>query len=482
MKNFFLAIALFLLPASAQSQFLWQIEHTDFDGRYNYCFDAISCSGNVCIAAGRLVDNLDRRISMMIWRSTDNGMNWEMQDPHMPVDSELYVNNYFTAVQQIDPLNAIAVGAQHGDSSFILRTFDGGKTWQRQYTSLWGISSSIHFSDSLSGIYVGKKNIEYQGSIGAGFGGDEIFTTSDGGRQWDSAAFNDRDDYLDRTTIFCFGKGKFKVFRPGHGPIFSTTDNWKTADSSTVVIDSIDDPGSRYYFTGCTYTGGDTIIAYGADSQADTTQPLYPKRYRACIIRSTDGGKSWGKPNVFRDSIWTIAYMTSLDRDTVLAGGESNNKILMSTDRGTTWRVDSLIIADTAYTAYASLGLTFTSSGNPLAIYALQDLSGSSIPSIIVRGQYRKSNVSYSGLLSYNQRIYPNPATTTLNIVSVEASSPFKIVDVMGRTFLSGKVLDHNTLKLDISGLPSGIYYVLVERADTRGVFAIAGKVAVISH
>ncbi|MEI8134892.1 MAG: T9SS type A sorting domain-containing protein [bacterium] len=80
----------------------------------------------------------------------------------------------------------------------------------------------------------------------------------------------------------------------------------------------------------------------------------------------------------------------------------------------------------------------------------------------------------------YYSRIYPNPATTTLNIVSVEVGTPFKILDILGREAMIGKTLDNATLTVDISNLSTGFYYVLVERADMKGQYSIAGKLAVI--
>jgi hypothetical protein len=89
--------------------------------------------------------------------------------------------------------------------------------------------------------------------------------------------------------------------------------------------------------------------------------------------------------------------------------------------------------------------------------------------------------VEESGKLFYNSRVFPNPATTRLSIASVERGTPYKIIDVFGRVVLSGMTLDHATLNVDISDIPRGIYYVLVERADIKGVYATAGKVAVVN-
>jgi len=82
------------------------------------------------------------------------------------------------------------------------------------------------------------------------------------------------------------------------------------------------------------------------------------------------------------------------------------------------------------------------------------------------------------GKLSYNHRIYPDPASNILNLVSGETPSKFQIIDIMGRVVLSGMTLDHATLSIDISTLAKGIYYVLVN--NPWGYPVEAGKVAII--
>jgi len=122
--------------------------------------------------------------------------------------------------------------------------------------------------------------------------------------------------------------------------------------------------------------------------------------------------------------------------------------------------------------------LTASSFGNKIyamggeTLYDVNTNEVLTISSSSVESQY--------GKIYYDSRVFPNPATTTLNIVPVEPSMPFKIIDVLGRTVISGKTLDHSTLTLDISSLPRGAYFVYVERSDIKGDFAIAGKIALI--
>ncbi len=89
-------------------------------------------------------------------------------------------------------------------------------------------------------------------------------------------------------------------------------------------------------------------------------------------------------------------------------------------------------------------------------------------------------NASSNGKVYFSHRIFPNPATTTLNLVSLETPTKYKIIDVLGREMMTGMTLDHATLTIDISSLLRGIYFVFVERSDVKGVFVSAGKLCAV--
>ncbi|MEP7234019.1 MAG: T9SS type A sorting domain-containing protein [Ignavibacteriota bacterium] len=461
---------LLLLRTAADAQFVWQVAHTDFDGRFDYCFEVLSCNGETCTIAGSLVDEQEHTITRVFWRSTDNGISWKLQNPDLPVDTNFDHLNFFTKIQQIDPLHAVAIGVRwdvdtvrngaFGDSALILMTSDAGTSWIEQSLPFSGIARYVQFSDSMTGILCIQEN---EGpSIGGGR--KNIFTTRNGGKNWALKSFTGN-------IVECRSDGgdAFRIFTTPNGRIYSTKDNWNTIDSTNLILDPASFPDSKdYYLIHCNFSGGDTILAYGL---------IVNQEREAVIIRSTNRGISWESPIQFHQSLPYIDFMTSLDRDTVLAAGTNLNNILMSTDRGTTWRVDSLII-DTAYSVIAPRGLEFTMSGIPLAIYSYSDI-GYSIPSILLRGLKSKSGVENTSKLSYRHRIFPNPASNTLYIASVENPKPYWIVDMLGRTKLSGETRDHSVLNVDISSLPTGVYEVLsvgVYGKMSIGKLMVAGK------
>ncbi len=84
------------------------------------------------------------------------------------------------------------------------------------------------------------------------------------------------------------------------------------------------------------------------------------------------------------------------------------------------------------------------------------------------------NKVEWVDRLSFHDHIYPNPATTILNIASVEKSSAFRLVDVFGRVVISAKTLDYTSLAVDVSPLPRGAYYLVVD--NQQGIPVIVGK------
>jgi hypothetical protein len=195
--------------------------------------------------------------------------------------------------------------------------------------------------------------------------------------------------------------------------------------------------------------------------------------YEGVIVRSTNGGVTWEQPKRFSASLSSIRRTTFPSRDTVFAGGTSANKILMSTDHGMTWRVDTLKI-DTAYAATNCFGLALTGDGLPLAIYSPNN---ENTPSIIIRGIHTPTSVKYNDNIAANISIYPNPTAIQLHIQTSQPFSQVRIIDILGREVLRGKTSDDGGLQFDVSMLPEGIYTILIEH---DGAFMPTGKAVIV--
>jgi photosystem II stability/assembly factor-like uncharacterized protein len=455
----FIVLSLLMISLGAKAQVEWHLTHSDqwktgtkVDSEV--CFTCLDCKGNDCSAGALVIRNPqtggDKRVT--IFRSNDGGVSWHEQPLFMDLPPIL-TNQGLTKIQQIDSLNVTAIG----DSAVIIRTYDGGATWKRQNLPPIEMIYDVHFSDPNIGI------ICYAGRGGYA---DQIHTTSDGGRHWNLIS-------VPGFIIQChsYGKGKFRWMHYGLGPVYTTEDNFKTIDSTGLIFDSLTNPKwNRNLVARCTFGNGDTILGMGKYWPSDTVD-LFGGY--GLIMRSIDGGKTWERPFIFHtDTISQVGYSTPLDHDTIYAGGQSNNQYLVSTDKGASWKADT-ILTNTNYFPYACFGLGMPNDGHPVAIFSSV---GFPRQSILTKAQFYENNVGFIATIIYYTHIYPNPAKEFVTVESIIKSSPIHVMDILGREVSQG-ILTDGTVTLNISKLEKGIYS-LIMNYDNRS-FSV-GKILII--
>ncbi len=440
--------SLLLVNSDAEAQFYWQTRQKDYDWRYDYNFQALSCDGKNCTVAGMVTDNLKDVQSLMFWRSTDGGMTWGMQDPDFSAIDGGH-SNWFLGIQQIDSLNVVGIG-HYG---LILRTFDGGMTWIKQDPHTQADLSEIHFSDPMAGILTTTDTTK------------PILTTSDGGLHWDTIPlhFPAQPGF---SQCHCFGNGKYSVLLRGLGPIYTTDNNWKTISASNILVDSTaDSTWNSYYFTRCNFDG-DTIIAYGGD--------YYNGGSLGAITRSTDKGMHWEKPFVHED-IFVISNMSPLNRDTLLASSFGVQNILFSLDKGKTWRIDSMIL-DTDYSTVTCYGLDW--SNGPVAIYSNDFVILDNRSGLILQGSTVRASVETNIPSNNNAAFYPNPASSEIVISTHISLKMVYIFDMLGREVRRGLISEDGTVRFHLQELSQGIYHAIILQGGVRlslGKFIIGG-------
>ncbi|MEI8135227.1 MAG: T9SS type A sorting domain-containing protein [bacterium] len=453
-------LQLLVLVSGVEAQFYWPVT---FDSRWitdthidsTICFTSVSCNGNNCTAAA--VINFDpdnysisnQRIAL--YRSGDGGRSWYEQ-PHNLKFSLSEIVDGLIKIQQIDSLNAVAIG----DTNVFVRTSDGGITWELQTIQGPHRMNDIHFSNPNDGV------ICFYGSI------YPLRTTSDGGKHWIQAPFGG--DYI--VQAHSYGNGKFRWFKYPFGPFYTTTNNFKTVDSTAMIVDSLQDSlWSHRLNTKCTFGNGDTILAYGKYWINDLWLG------NGSIQRSIDGGQSWEEPVTFpTDRITQIDYTTSLDRDTIFAAGlYSNNYLLLSTDKGRSWTADT-IITNTDFIYHPCFGLAMPADGHPIAIFSVTTYVSRS--SLTKESSSKLGLIGYPAKIAYYTSIYPNPATNMVTIESIAESYPMMIVDMLGRIVYQSTI-PNEKMQINTSHFPSGIYNVII---NFKGTNFSAGKFIILGH
>ncbi len=472
-----------------RSQYRYTITHPDTVGHYTYAFTSLDCFGEVCTAGGMKTDlNLSvldsGKYRLMFFRSTDGGNSWIEQDPNIPPTGN-HASTYqslseIDRVQQIDAMHAVAIGKLlHGVYfRFIAITSDGGATWQNEFDSSSTVETpiplfDIDFSDTLTGIATGLDQPS------GGTWPLRFFTTHDGGSTWNEAGIIP--SYVDSTPtrfrIHSYGDEAFAAYptyysAEGVSVLYHTTDDWQNVDSTKPI-----------FFPGWTWpqNGGDTTdtnLDYAAFGGEDTILAMagmfVDSNEGPCLdlFRSLDGGADWSRID-FPDTVQgkeTAFTLFNLDGSMVFIGGLWNigSRICVSTDHGMSWETDTLLAGDTIFPA-GQVPLfpmiASTNDGSGVAIFT--EDAGALSPfgsSYLARIEQVTSSVNTSILPTPDIMVYPNPAVNTLTLNA--SAGTISILDPLGRSY----TVPRNGNSLDISSLPSGVYFVSDGQARAKFV------------
>ncbi len=456
-----IATMLALLNVEAPAQVLWKPTTTSTwlnpvtqEEDSAVCVTALSCYGNNCTAAGRIQMRDSPWVRLIVYRSNDGGRSWHEQSLNLQYKPRV-TDWAIKEVQQIDSLHAIIASREFG---FVARTTNGGATWHSINYPVERELLDIHFSDPLTGVLT---------CVGSD---SNIYTTSDGGVTWVNRPWTDR-PWPSMWSCHSYGNGSYYFFKYGHGPFYTTEDDFVTFDSTSPILDSVSDPNYDYIFGSIEYGSKDTMYAMGNYYESIDGQA----RPHGLIRRTTDNGKTWEDPWIFPwENIAFIRHISSIQRDSIFAGGGDNRHYVYSHDRGKTWTVDSILI-DTNHETARCFGMEISADGHPIAAFGSP---GFAHESIIARGEQRTSKVEYTEFIKYYTNFYPNPTTGSVNIETIiKMGMPVTVMDIMGRELLKTKLSEEGKLTVDISHLPPGIYNIVF---NFLGKVFIVGKVAKI--
>ncbi len=379
--------------------------------------------------------------SLLFAKTSDGGNTWT--GGTIPMGPEPYASN-------ICPINADTAWASGIDLdfvSYIMRTNDGGQTWQRQfedgYASATSYLNAVHFWDAQNGVAIGDP--AESGTEPTPF--FEIYTTNDGGQNWARVSSANIPAALPNE----YGSG---------GNYFVVGDNvwFPSFDFSTFEWMRVFRSNDR----GLTWAASDAQV--GDLSFADALHGIglgahnnssYELKYTA------DGGVTWTNlPPITGGLISSLVlipqshYILAMQRTNNIAGPF---RTMISTDLGQSWMEigDGTELASNAKFSSPTVGYAgeWQPADHPTRMYKYV---GSPLTGLF-SGQTLEAEISLA----------PNPATDQLR-VQIETSEPAELMFLLNDA--QGRLIDRKTIdktaqgntRFDLNSLPAGIYTLTV--------------------
>ncbi len=384
--------------------------------------------------------------SIVFTKTSDGGETW--QGGMIPIG----IGPYGNSIVPIDANTAWATGIDVVNyASYVLQTTDGGQTWVRHLEDAFLGATSyvdfVHFFDAQNGIVMGDP-AESPGNPVPFF---EIYTTSDGGENWQRVTpnlippalpnefgidhlYDTRGDTVWFGTVNATNFTSLRMYRS-----VDRGANWTAANSP-----------AHWPFS-----FADGQYGIGAEQLSSAQTELY---------LTTDGGDTWtALPPLNFGYLTSIAmvpgsrYVVAVLRTNNIAGPF---KTILSTDLGQTW---------------TEIGDGSEHAGNAQFASPTVGYAGEWQPADHPTRMYKYAGDPLSGLLSGKSldaevEVFPNPASDFISVkVKTAQAADFLLLvnDAQGR-LVERRVFEKTNLvnvSLDLRSLPAGMYSVTLSTA-----------------
>jgi photosystem II stability/assembly factor-like uncharacterized protein len=264
--------------------------------------------------------------------------------PHAAPGAATLHNGFF-----LDDTRAWVISHQSGQ---VLRTVDGGATWQTAAELGEGFLEAIHFADAARGFVAGDRG--------------RVLTTSDGGSAWKAAAQLPAEIAFYGLVFFTpehgFAGGVDTAQRRGR--MFETRDGGRTwTDRSSEIsgfgfTDALARPGPDHavvggmgvvYRTedrGATWQVIDIGARAGVRGLFAGPQQVWAVGAKGLVARSSDNGRTWSLAAPFTDAL--LRSVVFVDEREGFAAGDRNAEgisLWHTRDGGATWQPDASVTA-----------------------------------------------------------------------------------------------------------------------------------------
>lgn len=350
-------------------------------------------------------------------------------------------------------LVAYAAGSQYtvNSAGIILKSVDGGETWQTNYNSTQGFKK-IAFVSTTRGFALGYNNT--------------LLKTIDGGTNWVNITVQNDIYYYSQIEFLDANKGFLSGLTNGGQVIaYKTLDageTWTAVTNANNILDM-----------SVSYVTDNVLYSVGANQK---------------VSKSVDGGNSW--TTIKSGMIGMYYFATSFkDFNNGVISGE-DGEVLLTTDGGTTWTQvlntsyenlyglkfigNKIITSGTDHNIYYSedSGTTWvalnTSSTATGTLYAIETFANGDLLLCGSQGSILKSNnflstTNYDASVSQLKRSYNNET----NILTIESLSnanmnSVEFMSLEGKQILKKK-LKSNEISLNLNFIQNSVYIVRIE-------------------
>lgn len=385
----------------------------------------------------------------LVLAGLNSSAQWELLQPPTPYSLSSVA---FTDVD---------TGYVVGDYGTILKTTNGGTTWDDQFSETDQYLASVCFPEANAGFAIGNNGT--------------ILKTTNGGTSWDSLPSGTTANL----TSVCFPEANTGYVIGDYGTILKTTDagtSWDSLSSGTVIN-----------LASVFFIDTDTGYAIGTDGGGWFTY--------VTMLRTTDGGITWNDSSLWVYYVLTLnsVYFTDANIGYFAGGGYSEPGAfgtIMTTDGGITLDFQyisaSAGMLNSVYFSDANTGYSVGEHGT-----ILEKIEGETTWNIQPSLTYQNLNSVYFpdantgyivgdggtilkttnggtvGVIEKRQanslKIYPDPASEQITIELSESGSNMNgkvsIFGMTGQEMIKQEVKG-SKLELNVSSLPTGIYFV----------------------
>jgi photosystem II stability/assembly factor-like uncharacterized protein len=351
-------------------------------------------------------------IGGVIYRSSDSGASWTKQ---LGSRTRTTFCNFATIDGQIfAPL--------YGSGIFV--SFDSGVNWTLQNSS-FPITTTVALATSGPYLFAGTSYDDQDGIYHSA-----VYRSIDSGISWTPVSSG-----LDTSgPLYALQVIDTNLFASNNG-VYRSTDNGKSWIS---------------------------VTKHNAFSFAVISSSLFLGTSDSGIFRSTDNGDHWiavsnGLPGNYTD-VWNFAVLDTLLFAATLSGGPTGN-VFLSTDFGAHWiNEDSGLAANDVKSVAVNHAFVFAGTGNSgLWRRPLSDF-------------FAPSSVSFPQIAGHSIQI----SQSGDHLFANDEGLPIEIrtSNILGAEVLSQQA--SGALDVDLSALPAGVYFAVIEAGNDRQVKRIA--------